>query len=298
MANLHRFISISIFLTLSGIGDARAGPSPCEPPPAVAQLSLTWESGSDQSFDRERDADVAISRRHFRYLPRNDKVVTIGYGHEYSIIDTGNLPGPKPSSNGHLHTLYVPIDASRLLSDDWLLRLQPTVSISSNLLKDPARITARALQYNAALSRPIAVSPTEEWQVGICGDYRFGDYRLYPTVARLWQVDSWSIRLGFPDSTVAVRLDPGLTAGMSLSPDGNRWFVHDEDPRDSIYRYEAWRLDSYLAWRFARSWQGQLHVGFRFRSRHELVLEDATRFDSDTRAPWYFSLTLRRFLAR
>ncbi|MBD3647274.1 MAG: hypothetical protein HUJ31_07450, partial [Pseudomonadales bacterium] len=196
----------------------QAADSPCTSQPSMRQLVFTQEVGSNTSFDDERGLDVAVSRQRFRFVPQDTDDITFGYGHEYTTVDIDPLPGAQPSSNGHLHRLYVPIDASSLVIENWTLRFQPAISISSNLLKEPAEITADALQFNAALLKQWNVSPDSRWRAGICADYRFGEYRLYPVVSRLWRIDAWSLELGFPDSALSIRLDTDLTAGMRLSP--------------------------------------------------------------------------------
>lgn len=265
---------------------AQAALGPCHVPPANSQLKFSFESGQSRSFDTAPNADVALERYHFSITPRSgNRKITVGYGHQYSIVDIDNLftPETRPVANGHLHTLYVPID---LAGEAWQLRLQPTLSVSSNLLKKPGDIGADAWQPNLALLRQFGDSSESHWVAGICGDYRFGDYRVYPTVSWNRQHGRWSLHIGWPDTAIrASIIHESLSTGLRVGPAGNRWFVHDNDAGDSLFIHEAWRAEWYLDWRFARSWRVNVNLGKLFENRYEFELENGERFQDDTDSP-------------
>lgn len=274
---------------------AHSAPSPCRDQ-AKGQFIFSTESGEQTAFDRLPGADVSIDRQAFLFMPAGDEAnrkIRVGYGHRYSVIDFQGMP-VDPSSNGHLHTLYMPIDLSSLLDESWTLQLQPAISISSNLLKDPDEIRGDGLQLNFALARRLAESGDTHWTAGVCGDHRFGAWRVYPTLAWIMEGETLSLRIGYPDNLARVRLGRDWSTGMRLYPDGNRWLVHDDDIADSVYEHEGWRLEGFLDWRFAPHWQAALSAGKILNSNHELLLENGDNFSSDSDEPWQVRLELAR----
>lgn len=264
---------------------AHAASSPCHVPPENSQVTFSAESGQNRSFDIAPNSDVSLKRYHFSIYPRaRDRKVTVGYGHQYSIVDIDTLfpSETSPVANGHLHTLYVPID---LAGEAWQLRLQPALSVSSNLLKKPGNIGADAWQPNVALLRQFGDSPESGWVAGFCGDHRFGDYRVYPSISWNRQHGRWSLRIGWPDTAIKASIRESLSTGLRIGPAGNRWFVHDSDAGDSLFIHEAWRAEWYLDWRFARSWRVNMNLGKLLENRYEFELENGAWFQDDTDSP-------------
>lgn len=287
-------IALSLALTLSVLSSLATG-SPCQVAPTDSRATLSVESGHGKAFDTAPNSDVSLERYHLEIRPRDNQAIAVGFGHQYSIVDIDNLPGSgdreiSPVTNGHLHTLYIPMDLSSLVGEPWRLRLEPALSISSNLLKKPGSIGADAWQPNVALLGRFDESPSSHWELGLCGDYRFGDYRVYPSASWNWQKGRWSLRLGYPDAGIEASINEALSTGLRVSPAGNRWFVHDSDAGDSLFIHEAWRAEWYLDWHFARSWNVNINLGKLLHNHYEFELESGRRFRDDTRPPWQVRL--------
>lgn len=280
-------------------------------PPEQTRLSLAGEFGREAALDTPVDGrsrrtgeisgpagEAAVDRRYIALKPAvAGEGFVMGYGHEYTIVDmdTRSSGAPEPSSNGHLHTLYMPMDFSVFLGRDWRLRLQPALSVSSNQLTDPGELDSNALQLHLAFSRQWRPSPDTDWRAGICADHRFGDFLVYPTATWHRVSGPWEMRLGFPDSDVSRAFGGAFTSGIRLFPAGNRWHVHDDPPPgDSFFTHKAWQAEWYVQGRFMQSWRAEFSLGKLFDNRFELSLKTGQKVRWSTDA----SLQLRFQLSR
>lgn len=238
-------------LLLAAFSPALMASSPCEPVSPDAAMALAHESGQSRPL-RAVDAEQTLQRSGFSLQSARDgDTPGFSYAHEYSTFsfDPASPSDPEPAGNGHLHHMGLTLDVSHLMPDDTRLHLQPALSVSSNQLKHPDRIRGRGLQLNVGLSRHVDIGENTRWRMGLCADHRFGNYRLYPTLA--WQLDTgnWHFSLGLPDSEARLRLSPTLETTVRIAPEGNRWRVQDESHGYSWFRHRAWQLTGALNWR-------------------------------------------------
>lgn len=272
--------------------------SPCLPPAREPALRLALESGGAEPFAHVSGNELRLQRRSVALQPgTRGEGLKIGYAHDYAIYDfqTPAPSGPaslQPLTNGHLHRLSLPMDVSAALPADWDLRLQPALAVSSNFLKEPDRIGLEALQFNVALMKNFALQAGASWQAGICADHRFGEYRLYPSLAWLWRAGDWRVRLGWPDSEIRRRLGRDFSTALSLSPAGERWRVHHETGGDSWFSHEAWQARWSLEWRPRQSLGLELSAARLSGSRYDFSLAGGEAFRGKTSSPLQLGMSL------
>lgn len=272
--------------------------SPCEPLSSEAATTLAHESGQTRRL-RDIDADQSLQRSRFSLQSARDSdSLGLGFAHEYSIIDIepASPRGPEPAGNSHLHHMRLTLDVSHLMPGDTRLQVQPALAVSSNQLKHPDRLREQGLQLNAGLSRHFDAGEHARWRVGLCADHRFGDYRLYPTLAWQLKTQNWHLSLGLPDSEARLRLSPTLETAVSIGPEGNRWRIHDETQGYSWFRHRAWQLGWSLDWRPVK----QLGLGFsvrklydnrldfRLENGHDLRVRSDSPLQMELSLSWYF----------
>ena len=272
-----------------------AAPSPCQPPPPAAQLLLSGLAAEKTGLPGGFDAALRLQRSLIAWQSAApQRGIALGYGHEYSIMDL-QTPQDLPEQrrgNGHFHQLFLPVDLSAVLPEGWSLRLQPALAVTSNQLRHPDELETRDWQLSAALLRSWDSGQGDRWEIGLCGDSRFGEPRLYPSVAWTRETATWSLRLGLPDSAFSRRVGANLDAGLRLFPDGNRWRVHADDAAPSWHEHEGWRAELLLGWEPLRQWRLEAGLGTWLDNRHRFELLGGQRVESDGGASAYARLAL------
>jgi hypothetical protein len=167
-----------------------------------------------------------------------------------------------------------------------------------NVTSDPDEFSVDAMQVLAAAVWNKQMSDRMALYYGICGDHRFGDYRVYPVINVAWQIHpDWLLELGFPTSQLIYKVSESFTSLLRISPNGNEWYVKDKSlTKHSQLVYEAYLLEWALNWRAHKNLVLTASVGRELDSRYEMTLRDENRVrlssDSATRVgialAWYF----------
>ena len=134
-------------------------------------------------------------------------------------------------TNGHLHNWNFPV-AGRLVNKDYdlLYLIAPTLSVSSNALKNPELIGSDSLQLNTGLVYKINTSAGSAWLAGFRSDHRFGSYNVYPVVGICMQpAKDWHLQLALPDFSILKKFNHGVSVKLYAEPVGNQWHVFSKD---------------------------------------------------------------------
>ena len=212
-----------------------------------------------------------------------ETTTSVGFDYRYTIL--GFEGAARPDTNGHLHSIIVPITGRDDRQDRTVeYYLAPALSVSSNALKNPDLIDADALQLRAGLWYRKAVDDRQAWFAGLRADYRFGPYRLYPVAGYCWKPDdTWQFQLAFPDFSITRYFTGGVSIGLFASPDGNRWHVFNKDKtRQSDFAYNAIVSGISVDWQINRS--VGLSIGIISHSRRRLSYLDETGISQETSA--------------
>ena len=268
---------------LLGIGMAPLAPSVsfagaevCQPPSDFSHLTLGYydydESGIDGMAGQVRRENHDIDLRY-----KLDESWSFGLGHRYVILDTDPV---ELQTNGHLHTVFFPIHREkRSGGKGFRFSLAPSLSASSNVMKDPGQYSAETLQFLAALIWSRELSDRANLRYGVCGDHRFGDYEIYPAISIGWRLhQKWIFELGFPTTRLSYQATPGVEFALRVAPDGNEWHVKNRDrDRQSQLVYEATLVEWTLNWRAHEALMLTVGVGRLFENRYEVTLLDDRR---------------------
>ena len=204
---------------------------------------------------------------------------SLGLAHRYVILDVEPL---ELQTNGHLHILSFPVHwQSGPDGNGFRFSIAPTLSASSNVMKDPGEFSSDTIQLLAAMVWSRDLSNGTTLRYGVCADHRFGEYAIYPSITLAWRPrPHWLIELGLPVTRLSYRLTPELTTTLQIAPDGNEWHVKSRDlQKQSQLVYDT------LQARWALDWQASERIGLSveiarlFRSRYDVVLVDDTRIE-------------------
>lgn len=249
----------------------------CGEPEMYPRLSAGYTSFSDTAFDQDA---ATISRENtdidLLFTAGNDKFL-FGAGHRYNIFDIEPLA---VASNGHLHTSFLPFHwLSRDERRSFRVSVAAAMSASSNVFTHLGEFDTDALQFLAALVWDGQLSDRVGLRYGICGDHRFGEYRVYPTASILWDPHpDWRVEMGFPESKLEYRIADGLTSVLRIAPDGNEWYVLDRSRTTaSMFDYESYVVELSLDWRFTNHFALTVGVGRQFDNHYEMTLLDLSR---------------------
>jgi len=272
-AQLVRTCLISASLLLPCVSNASTSAEVCQEPGPESRLSIAY-------YDHEKSplgtsggtSDLENFSTDFLYNPTNKWAY--GFGHRTTIL---NVEGLDLQTNGYLHTFFFPVHKlSKSDNGTFRFSIAPALSGSSNVVKDPDEYSTDALQLLAALiwERPL----NERWafSYGICGDHRFGDYRVYPAVSASWQPHpSWDVEFGFPRSRLTFQISRSLASVLQIEPNGNKWYVKDKSLQTySQLLYEAYLLEWAFNWRAHEHFILSASIGREFDRHYELTLLD------------------------
>ena len=200
-----------------------------------------------------------------------------GVGYRYKILRFDPI---EPQTNGHLHTLFIPVHRqSQSDGKGFRFSIAPALSASSNVMKDPSQYDTDALQLLVAAVWNRPLSGATGFRYGVCGDHRFGSYKIYPLVSFDWQPHlDWTIELGFPMAEVRYQATSSFDTSLRLAPDGNEWYVKDKSLQfDSQFIYESYLLEWAFNWRAYKGLAITAGIGWQFHNRYEMTLLDGSR---------------------
>lgn len=282
-AHLLRTFIGCVGLCLPCISNGSNSVDICQEPAAESHLSIAYYDKEETSFESslgETNQEIYSTDLLFRL---NDNWI-LGVGHRSTIL---NVDRPELQTNGYLHSFFLPVHRiSQSGSKNFRFSIAPALSASSNVTSDPDEYTPEALQLLAALVWNWQISDRLGLGYGVCGDHRFGKYRVYPVISIYWRPHpDWEIEIGFPNSKVSHQVTKNLTSLLRIMPNGNEWYVKDKSlNKHSQLVYEAYLLEWALSWRAHRRFGLTASIGREFRSRYEMTLlnDIRVRLSSDS----------------
>jgi hypothetical protein len=263
----------AVALATLAAAPAQAGVTVCDDPAAHSfvagafvyhdRSSLRQRTGATDQENQDLDVLVASPSKPFSY----------GFGHHYMIFDFSVI---EPQTNAHLHTTFLPLHWQR---NDLRLSAAAALSASSNVMGHPQEYESETLQLLFALVLAREINERLTFDYGICGDHRFGAYRVYPVAGIAWQPHpDWQLELGFPRARIGYTLVEQLTTALQIAPDGNEWRVENRDfSAESDFVYKAIALEWITAW---EPWPGlslAVSLGRQLRNRYEMTLASGER---------------------
>jgi len=272
-----------ICLCFTCVTNSLAAVDICQEPAADSHLSFAYYQHEKSSIGRGPGETRQENHNIDLQIRSNDKWA-FGAGHQYTILNADQLD---LQTNGHLHTFFLPMHRmSQAGRKAFRFSIAPALSASSNVMKDPDQYDADALQLLAALVWSREVSDQVGVRYGICGDHRFGRYRIYPLISvDLQPHPDWMIELGFPVSRLGYQISKSLASLLRAGPDGNEWHVSDRSlERKSQLVYEAFIFEWALIWQAHEHFVLTASVGSQFHNRFEMTLlnDSRERFSGET----------------
>jgi len=267
----------------------------CQEPVAESHLAIAYYDQEYSSFERGQGATDRVNYSTDFLLAVNKKW-NLGFGHRSTIL---NVDDQELQTNGYLHTFYFPVHrTSHSDSKSFRISIAPALSGSSNVTEDLNEYTKDALQLLAAMVWSRRISDQLGLSYGICADYRLGGYQAYPVISFNWQPHpDWTIELGFPTSKLSYEVTKRFNLSLSVSPDGNEWYVKNKSlEKSSKLVYEAYVLELAFNWRLRQRFMFTTSIGREFDGRYDMTLLDDSRvrlsIDSATRfgmaLAWFF----------
>ena len=275
-AMLVRYYLSCICLLLASITECMAAVDICQDPSTYSHLSIGFDNHSKSTI--ERNLGETDQENVYFDLTINSAVdePMFSAGHRYTVF---NVAGLEPETNGHLHTTFV---AFHRLSqtDQRSLRfsIAPAFSASSNVARH-REFSADALQLLAAVVWGRRLSERVRLRYGICGDHRFGRYRIYPLLSMHWKPHpDWTVEVGFPIVQLVYRVSAQFTSNIRIRPDGNEWYVLDKTlTNHSQFVYEAYALEWTFDWQAQENFVVSASIGRQMHNRYEMTLLDGSR---------------------
>ena len=255
---LHSIVRITTFsacVTFSSSLFAIASNQYCDNKSNQYHIGLS--GGSLQEEPLDNGAKVALSKRELNAdiitSSEQDHSMTLDFNYQYTIISYDDMI--QPMTNGHLHSLDLPISWHRKGSTYTLdFYLAPVISVSSNTLINPDVLDSDALQLWTGMLYKKEINQQGSWLLGFRSDHRFGPYQVYPVAGFCWQPDAnWQLQLAFPDLNIRRFFSNGINIKLFAEPDGHKWHVFSEDltsSSDFIYNASVtgltfeWQINS------------------------------------------------------
>lgn len=280
----------ALLLVLVVPGLCRA--SVCEQPAKVSYVSAAVVD-HERSALRDGNGNTAQQYQDFNILRQGPGNLAFGYSHRYTTFD---FAGIEPQTNAHLHTAAFPVHWQHgERRRNFRAGIAPTLSTSSNVLGHPQRYSGDILQLAFALVWQRQFSATAGARYGICGDDRFGRYRVYPSAVLEWQPHpDWQVDLGFPASRVTYRISDALSTGLRAAPDGSEWHVMDRGfDAESRFIYESYTIEWLVTLDTGAHLSLTAGFGRQLENEFEMTLQSGQRIAIDSEAVNRVSAELR-----
>lgn len=268
--------SIGICILLSCPSSSLASADVCQQPSNYSHLSVAYynhdESALSGSIGRINQENHDFDLQY----KRNEKWL-FGVGHRYVILDFDPI---ELQTNGHLHTLFFPLHRqSGSDSKNFRFSIAPALSASSNVMKDPGEYSEDAFQLLAALEWSRKLSERTTLRYGVCGDNRFGSYKIYPSISVDWRPHTDLIfELGFPTTRLTYQPLAHFSSSLRIAPSGNEWLVKSKDmERQSQLLFEATLLEWTVNWEAHEQFTVSASIGRLIHSRYDVTLVDDSR---------------------
>ena len=263
-------------LGLCCFSDSLAGVDICQEPTNYSHLSVAYYKYAESSIERNLGETRQENYNVDLQFTSSNKWA-FGAGHRYTILNVGQL---ELQTNGHLHTFFLPVHRQAQTDHgSFRLSIAPALSASSNVMQSPGEYTADALQLLAALVWGRQLSERMSLRYGVCGDHRFGSYKVYPLISMDWQPHpDWLFELGFPTSQLSYQVSKSLSSLLRIGPDGNEWYVKDRAlQKQSQLVYEAVTLEWAFNWQAHEHFMLTASIGRQLHNRYEVTLLDDSR---------------------
>ncbi len=276
LSQLVRSCLTGMWLSLCCFSNSPASVDICQQPAAYSHLSIAFYNHEKSSFERSI-GETDQENYNFDLLFKLSNNWTLGAGHRYTILNVDPL---ELQTNGDLHTFFLPLHRqSQSDRKSFRFSIAPALSASSNIIKDPGEYSGDVFQLLAALIWSTQPSDRVTLRYGVCGDHRFGNYEIYPSVSvDLRPNADWTVELGFPTSRLTYQVSRSLTSSLRIAPDGNEWFVKDKNlEKRSHVVYEAWMLEWTVSWQTHEHFVVTASVGRQFENRYEMTLLNESR---------------------
>ena len=266
-------LAVLVACGLLAAGPARAGASVCGEPAtrSYAAGEFAWHG---RSALRERAGATDQENQNLDLLVASpSRPLSYGFGHRYMIFD---FSGIEPQTNAHLHTSFLPLHWQ---PGNLRLSAAAALSASSNVMGHPQEYESETLQLWFAAVVAKGIDERLAFVYGLCGDHRFGEYRVYPVAGVEWRPHpDWTLEIGFPESRVAYTVAQGLETSLQVAPDGNEWRVENRDfSAESDFVYEAVALEWITEWSPGGRLTLALSLGRQLRNRYEMTLATGQR---------------------
>jgi hypothetical protein len=245
----------------------------CQQPNNYSHLSLAYYSYDESAF-AGNIGHVNQENHHFDLLYKLNESWAFGVGYRYVILGVDPV---ELQTNGHLHTLFFPLHKrTESGNSSFRFSIAPALSASSNVMKDAGEYSSDSFQLLAALIWSRKLSERATLRFGACGDSRFGDYQLYPSIGIDWRPRTdVTIELGFPTTRLTYQAQPKIDFSLRLAPDGNEWHVKSKDlQKESQLVAEAFLLEGTVNWRARKQLTVTASIGRQFHSRYDARLSD------------------------
>jgi hypothetical protein len=277
-------IGMSIFLPYPST--SLASVDVCQQPSDFSHLTVAYY-GHDTSVVDGTPIQIDRENRNVDLQYKMDDVWSLGVGHRYVIL------GMEPielQTNGHLHTLFFPVHRqSGSDSKGFRFSIAPSLSASSNVLKNPGEYSADTIQFLGALVWRRELSERVELRYGVCGDHSFGGYKIYPSITIGWRPRTdLMIEMGFPITRVTYRGFPNTSLSLRIAPYGNEWHVKSKDmEKQSQLVFEASLVECAITWHAHKRLAITASVGRILHGQYNVTLLDDSRagfsYDAITR---------------
>lgn len=248
----------------------------CQQPDDYSRVSVGYYRQDPSTLDASA-AEIGREDQQVDLHFKLNDTWSLGLAHRYVILDVAPI---ELQTNGHLHTVSVPLHRqSRTDGKGFRFSVAPTLSASSNVMKEPGEFSADTFQLLAAMVWSKDLSNDTTLRYGVCADHRFGAYAIYPALSIAWRPHpEWLIEAGFPVTRMSYRVSGDVSMSLRIAPDGNEWHVKSRDrTRQSQLVYEALQV------RWALRWQAMARLGVTvdvarlFRGRYDVALQDDSR---------------------
>ena len=245
----------------------------CQQPGNYSHLSLAYYS-YDESAVAGDIGHINQQNHHFDLLYQLHESWVFGVGHRYVILGIDPI---ELQTNGHLHTLFFPLHKQTESGNrSFRFSIAPALSASSNVMKDAGEYSSDSFRLLAAFIWSRKLSERATLRFGACGDSRFGDYRIYPSIGIDWRPRSdVTIKLGFPSTRLTYQAQPNIGFSVRIAPDGNEWHVKSKDlQKESQLVFEAFLLEGTVNWHAGKQLTITASIGRQFHNRHDAMLID------------------------
>lgn len=265
--------AVALALAVLAGSPARAAVEVCGEPESRS-FAAAARVFHERSSIRERAGATNQENQRLEVLVASpSEGMSYGFGHRYVIFD---FSGIDPQTNAHVHTSWAPLHWRRR---DLRLSAAIALSGSSNVVGHPQEYESETLQLLFALVTGSDIDERLTVSYGLCGDHRFGEYRIYPVAGVDWRPHpDWRLELGFPKTRIGYTVTEKLALALQITPDGNEWHVKNRDfSADSQFVYEAVALEWITTWQPVNKLTVALSLGRQLRNRYAMTLADGER---------------------